>query len=196
MKFDLNKSKSMWGFGLAILFYFGRKLLISQGVVLPEGEWDWIIMFVNGVCLAYGVYGFRDAIRKVQVDQYYNDPLKKNIPKNDKLSGEYTDNLRELEEDFQHQQFKDAERRVNFTAGYVQPENYGKDKKILAECSQTGEPTFTLRAHDVMSVSALADYIHACKRHCTPQYIDELDVILKRFMDWRDTNPTKMKIPD
>lgn len=113
MKESLLKSKSMWGFGLAILFYFGRKLLISQGVVLPEGEWDWIIMFVNGVLLAYGVYGFRDAIRKVQVDQYYNDPLKKNLPKNNMLTDEYNDNLRKLEEDYQDSQYQENENKIN-----------------------------------------------------------------------------------
>lgn len=195
MKFDLTKSKSTWGGIAAIAILLVRQILIHNGVIIPYQEWDLAILLIDAVAAAFGIYGFRDAIRKLQVDQYYNDPLKKNIPKNDKLSGEYTDNLAQLEENFLDQQYKDAE-RVNFTAGYVQPKNYAKGNKIITECSVTGEPTFTLRAHDVMSVSALADYIHACKRHCTPEYVNELDVILKRFMDWRDANPTKMKIPD
>jgi len=196
MKFDLTKSKSTWGGIAAIAILLVRQILIHNGVIIPYQEWDLAILLIDAVAAAFGIYGFRDAIRKLQVDQYYNDPLKKNIPKNDKLSEEIAAKMKLLEEDSQHQQFKDAERRVNFTAGYVQPKNYDKDKKILAECSQTGEPTFTLRAKDMIAVSALAQYIHDCKRHCTPEYIEELEIILKRFMHWRDANPTKMKIPD
>lgn len=195
MKFDLSKSKSMWGFGLAILFYFGRKLLIAQGIVLPEGEWDWIIMFVNGFLLCYGVYGFRDAIRKVQVDQYYNDPLKKNIPKNDNLSTGYKDNLSQLAEDYQDKQYKENE-KVKFSDTSVDPDKYKKDKKIIAECTLSGEPTFCLRAQDALAIDTISHYIDIAKRHCTPGYVEELEEIYKRFRAWRDDNPKQMKIPD
>lgn len=190
MKFDLSKSKSMWGFGLAILFYFGRKLLIAQGIVLPEGEWDWIIMFVNGFLLCYGVYGFRDAIRMVQVDQYYNDPLKKNIPKND------VDPLRELEDRFLDSQYKENE-KVKFSDTSVDPDEYKKDKKIIAECTLSGEPTFCLRAQDALAVDTIAHYWEIAKRHeCDHEYINEIDEIYKRFIKWRNENTDKMKIPD
>jgi hypothetical protein len=190
MKFDLTKSKSMWGFGLAILFYFGRKLLIAQGVVLPEGEWDWIIMFVNGVLICYGVYGFRDAIRKVQVDQYYNDPLKKNIPKNE------NDNLGKLEQEYQDQQYRDYE-RITFSDQAIDQDEYKKDKKIIAACTLSGEPTFCLRAQDALAIDTIAHYYEIAKRHeCDHEYITEVNEIFKRFIKWRDENKDKMKIPD
>lgn len=207
MKFDLTKSKSTWGGIAAIAILLVRQILIHNGVIIPYQEWDLAILLIDAVAAAFGIYGFRDAIRKLQVDQYYNDPLKKNIPKNDKLSEEY---VAQLEENFMDQQYKDNE-RVTFADGSKQTKDekilasrdmlskhfsYRKDVNIISECILTDEPTFTLRAKDMIAVSALAQYIHDCKRHCTPEYIEELEIILKRFMHWRDANPTKMKIPD
>ncbi len=188
MKESLLKSKSMWGFGLAILFYFGRKLLVANGVVLPEGEWDWIIMFINGVLLVYGVYGFREAIRKVGgiVDSKSNPHITSN----------YKDNLAQLEQEYQDKQYQENE-RVTFSDQSNDPDEYKKDKKIIAECTLSGEPTFCLRAQDALAIDTIAHYWEIAKRHeCDHEYITELDEIYKRFIKWRDENKDKMKIPD
>ncbi|HAX49687.1 MAG TPA: hypothetical protein PK605_00430 [Ignavibacteria bacterium] len=185
MKESLLKSKSMWGFGLAILFYFGRKLLVANGVVLPEGEWDWIIMFVNGVLLAYGVYGFRDAIRKAGGI----------VPKtNPHISTDYNDNLGKLEQEYQDKQYQENE-RVTFSDKSIR--NYRKDTKIIAECSQTGGPTFCLRAQDALAIDTISHYFDLAKHHdCDPAFVAELSVIYDRFLAWRDANSKQMKIPD
>lgn len=189
MKFDLSKSKSTWGGIAAIAILLVRQILIHNGVIIPYQEWDLAILLIDAVAAAFGIYGFRDAIRKLQVDQYYNDPLKKNIPKNE------NDNLGKLEQEYQDKQYQENE-RLTFSALSNDPDEYKKDKKIIAACTLSGEPTFCLRAQDAIAIPTLVEYIDVCKRHCTPGYVEELEAILKRFMQWRDGNQDKMKIPD
>jgi hypothetical protein len=189
MKFDLSKSKSTWGGIAAIAILLVRQILIHNGVIIPYQEWDLAILLIDAVAAAFGIYGFRDAIRKLQVDQYYNDPLKKNIPKNE------NDNLGILEQEYQDKQYQDNE-RVTFSDQSNDPDEYKKDKKIIAACTLSGEPTFCLRGQDALAIDTISHYIYNAKRHCTPGYVEELESIYSRFKSWRDDNKDKMKIPD
>lgn len=108
MTFDLNKSKTMWGFGIAILIYIVRKILLANGIILLDGEWDVAILFINGVAALYGIYGVRDAIRSIDKRTHYQGLPLPGVT--DKSHQYYPDNLGKIEEDF-----KDAQLQ-----GYIQ----------------------------------------------------------------------------
>lgn len=77
------------------------------------------------------------------------------------------------------------------------PELYRKDVKILIECIKTGEPTFCLRAKDVIAIRALQTYLRECKEQgCTNDFVREVSNIFDRFAQFASENPFKMKLPD
>lgn len=81
--------------------------------------------------------------------------------------------------------------------GEVIPELYRKDLKILTECMNTGEPTITLRAKDVIAIRALKTYVNECKdQGCTDDFVREVSNIFDRFAQFASENPFKMKLPD
>jgi hypothetical protein len=73
MNFDLNKSKTLWSFGIVFVLVAAKALLEQNGVILPGSTWDAIIELAVYISGFFGVYGLRDALRKIQVDLYYQD---------------------------------------------------------------------------------------------------------------------------
>lgn len=73
MNFDLNKSKTLWSFGIVIILVTAKTLLEQNGVVLPGTTWDAVIELSTYIAGFFGVYGLRDALRKIQVDMYYQE---------------------------------------------------------------------------------------------------------------------------
>ena len=70
MNFQLNNSKTLWGFGIAIALIIVRKILETNGMIIPDSEWDIIVQAVSLIAAWFGVYGVRDAIRKTQIQNY------------------------------------------------------------------------------------------------------------------------------
>lgn len=101
---------------------------------------------------------------------------------------------------------RDAEKLMNnfdrtkFESALVNkpaPDNYAKDKKIIDECSRTGEPTFCLRAKDLISWCGLKEYLQAAKENgCKDEFVLEVSKIFDRFAEWRSNNSDKLKLPD
>lgn len=77
------------------------------------------------------------------------------------------------------------------------PKEYRKDLKIITECMNTGEPTFTLRGKDVVAIKALKRYLTECREQgCTDEFIREVSNIFDRFANYATHNPFMMKLPD
>lgn len=74
---------------------------------------------------------------------------------------------------------------------------YAKDKKIIAECSESDEPTFCLRAKDKIAIRALRTYLTECKvEDCSDEFVKEVSNIYDRFANFAGQNQDKMKLPD
>jgi len=73
MNFDLNKSKTLWSFAIVLVLVTAKTMLEQNGVIFPGTTWDAIIELAVYISGFFGVYGLRDALRKIQVDLYYQE---------------------------------------------------------------------------------------------------------------------------
>jgi hypothetical protein len=73
MNFDLNKSKTLWSFGIVLVLVTAKALLEQNGVIIPGTIWDAIFELSTYIAGFFGIYGLRDALRKIQTDLYYQD---------------------------------------------------------------------------------------------------------------------------
>lgn len=83
MNLTLNNSKTLWGFAIAIVLYAARLILTHNGVIVPDTVFDAVVEIATYISSFYGVYGIRDALRKIQVEKYLNESGK--IEPKDKL---------------------------------------------------------------------------------------------------------------
>jgi len=69
--FNLIKSKTIWGFGLALLLFVIRVVLSNVfNYDISETTWGAIIEVFTYLLGLWGIYGFRDAIRKLSFTKY------------------------------------------------------------------------------------------------------------------------------
>lgn len=65
----LNNSKTLWGFGIALFIYIVQNILAAAGIAGPD---NLLIKTAIEVIIAiagfFGVYGIRDALRKIRSD--------------------------------------------------------------------------------------------------------------------------------
>lgn len=73
MNLTLASSKTLWGFGIAIVLYVARLILEQNGIIIPNTVFDAVLEIVTYVAGLYGIYGIRDALRKIQIEKYYQD---------------------------------------------------------------------------------------------------------------------------
>jgi len=73
MNFDLNKSKTLWSFGIVLVLVAVKILLEQKNIVLPGTVWEAVMELATYIAGFFGVYGLRDALRKIQVDMYYQE---------------------------------------------------------------------------------------------------------------------------
>lgn len=57
------------------------------------------------------------------------------------------------------------------------------------------EPTLLLRASDVYALRTIADYQRTC-RHCSPEFLEDLDEVLADFRKFEETHMDRMKKPN
>jgi ABC-type protease/lipase transport system fused ATPase/permease subunit len=76
MNFELNKSKTLWSFAIVLVLTIGKALLEQNDIVLPGTTWDAVIEITVYIAGFFGIYGLRDALRKIQLDMYYNEKTK------------------------------------------------------------------------------------------------------------------------
>lgn len=75
MKINLGNSKTLWGFGIAILILSAKAILESlYGIKIPDPVFDLVTELFSYAAALVGVYGLRDAIRNTQI-QIYNKEL-------------------------------------------------------------------------------------------------------------------------
>lgn len=62
----LNTSKTMWGFGIAVFLYIMQSILVAFNITSPDNlilkTFIEVVIAVSGF---FGVYGVRDALRKM-----------------------------------------------------------------------------------------------------------------------------------
>lgn len=64
----LTNSKTMWGFGIAVFIYIIQNVLITLNVVGPDNLiMKSAIEAVIAIAGFFGVYGIRDALRKMSL---------------------------------------------------------------------------------------------------------------------------------
>jgi len=64
----LSNSKTLWGFGIAVIIYILQNVLIALNVVGPDNIiMKSIIEAVIAIAGFFGVYGIRDALRKMSI---------------------------------------------------------------------------------------------------------------------------------
>jgi len=64
----LNNSKTLWGFGIAVFIYIVQNILIMLNVAGPDNLiMKSIIEAVIAIAGFFGVYGIRDALRKMSL---------------------------------------------------------------------------------------------------------------------------------
>jgi hypothetical protein len=69
--------------------------------------------------------------------------------------------------------------------------------EMIKAANAEGEPTFTIRAKDKISLEVLKRYYHSCcLADCSDEYCNAILDILSEFEEWRDTNHEKIKLPD
>lgn len=73
MNFTLASSKTLWGFGIAVVLYVTRLILEQNGVIIPNTVFDAVLEIVTYIAGMYGIYGIRDALRKIQIEKYYQE---------------------------------------------------------------------------------------------------------------------------
>jgi hypothetical protein len=73
-----------------------------------------------------------------------------------------------------------------------------KGRSVLNKCERNNIPYFVLSARDEHSMAALLKYLESIQTGgmfgnfgCTPEYIKDVEDILKQFTDWRFKNYTK-----
>lgn len=64
----LNNSKTLWGFGIAIFIYILQNILIALNIAGPDNLiMKTAVEAVIAIAGFFGVYGIRDALRKMQL---------------------------------------------------------------------------------------------------------------------------------
>ncbi len=76
MNLTLASSKTLWGFGIAIVLYIARLILEQNGVIIPNTVFDAVTEVATYIAGFYGIYGIRDALRKIQIEKYYQETNK------------------------------------------------------------------------------------------------------------------------
>jgi len=62
----LNNSKTLWGFGIAVFIYIIQNVLVTLNIVGPDNLiMKSIIEAVIAIAGFFGVYGIRDALRRM-----------------------------------------------------------------------------------------------------------------------------------
>lgn len=70
-------------------------------------------------------------------------------------------------------------------------------ESVIRSAIKQGEPTFTIRAKDLLALETLHTYLKsAISLKCSPEFITEIGTLWQEFYDWKLANPDKMKIPD
>lgn len=70
MNDSLNKSKTLWGFGVALgLFVVKVVLDVFFGIEISEPIFSAVIEIVQVVAAFFGIYGVRDALRKLKFEK-------------------------------------------------------------------------------------------------------------------------------
>lgn len=72
-----------------------------------------------------------------------------------------------------------------------------KGHKIIEEVSESGEPFFVLRAQDHLSVITLQNYTNEASMYkLSEEFMGSLRRVTGDFLEWREDNPEKLKLPD
>lgn len=71
--------------------------------------------------------------------------------------------------------------------------------EMIQKAGQNGEPTFTLRAKDLFSLTVIDEYIYVLESYIQDkdnEHLKGVKEIRQEFMDWRKANEDKVQIPD
>jgi hypothetical protein len=67
-KINLTNSKTLWSFGLALIFIISRILLVNKGIAISDSLEASLIEILSFIFSFFGIYGFRDALRNIESD--------------------------------------------------------------------------------------------------------------------------------
>lgn len=74
---------------------------------------------------------------------------------------------------------------------------HGKAMKIIEECMETGEPIFVLRAKDLLSVLAVAEYRDLLDKYwADPQMQEGVGAAFETMRGWQKDHPGEVRLPD
>lgn len=70
-------------------------------------------------------------------------------------------------------------------------------ESVLQDARKNNEPVLILRAKDLCALRAISEYIRVCTlQNCDKSHIDGVIAIENDFINFKNKNPNKMKIPD
>lgn len=73
---------------------------------------------------------------------------------------------------------------------------YDRDRRIIADAMETGEPVIVFRAKDLYATSALRAYLYNVAGACDNDFVKAVNDRLREFDEWRGGHADLLKVPD